>query len=279
MTPAFGQKRTTSNSNGYMNSSVSDIHQFAFLDHDSLGFPEGHCRSLQLFRDSVIIPSLRAIDHEIQENIRSDNPAAVFFEGDLADLFQATVESYLLAVQSMWERGLRRLLISREMRLYGDGKINALRRATWSSDGNSLQYHFERLLAVSMTEFDSYEDIDLLQNLGNAIRHGDGPSAKRVYELAPTLWFNWLVPGTIIQAGPFEFTVPHDAPKYPSFDNVTLQDIVLQQMIQSVTDFWMDLECMRCNSFRNRDESVVKRLKAWPEERRQRRAKRVWTLA
>lgn len=205
---AIGQKRTVSNYNFYMNNSVSDIHQFVFLEHESLGFPGGHARSLQLFRDSVVVPSLRAIDREIQENDRSDDPASNFFESDLADLYQATVQSYLLAVQSMWERGLRRLLVSRETRLFGEGKVvDALQNARWSEDANSLQCksskdaktlqsHFKRLLAVSMTAFDSYDDINLLQNLGNAIRHGDGASAIRVQELAPTLWFDWIAPGT-----------------------------------------------------------------------------------
>jgi hypothetical protein len=91
------------------------------------------------------------------------------------------------------------------------------------------------------------------------------------------LWFGWFAPGESYQAGPFQITVPHDAPKYPSFENVTLFEVVLEQMIQSVIDFWEDLECMRCNSFRNMDESVVRRLAAWPEERSQRRIKRVWT--
>lgn len=274
---AVGPERTVSNAKVCMSKSGLDIQQFVFLDHESLGFPAGHARSLQLFRDSVVLPSLRAVDREIEENARSDDPGAVFFESDLADLFQATVESYLLAVQSMWERGLRSLLVSREKRLHGGGEVNALQKATWSNGINSLHCHFERLLTVPITAFDSYDDLNLLQNLGNAIRHGDGPSAKRVHELAPTLWFGWLAPGTSIQAGPYNITVPPDVPKFPSFDDVTLQKIVLEQMIQSVADFWEDLECMRCNSFRNKHESVVRHLEVWNEERRHRRIKRVWT--
>ena len=81
----------------------------------------------------------------------------------------------------------------------------------------------------------------------------------------------------LLQAKQYDIAAPHDAPKSPSFDNVRFHEKVLEQMIQSVADFWEDLECMRCNSFRNKHESVVRRLAAWPEERRQRRIKRVWT--
>jgi hypothetical protein len=254
-----------------------DIEQFIFLDHESLGFPTAHARALQLFKDSVVAPSLKAVDDEIEENSRSEDPGAVFFESDLADLFQATVESYLLAVQSMWERGLRRLLVDRENRLHGEEGVNAVQKAPWSSGANGLQSHFERLLAIPMTAFDSYDDLNLLQNLGNAIRHGDGPSAKRVHELAPSLWWNWIAPGETVFAGPFTITADLNAPAHPSFEMVTLREIVLEQMIQSVIGFWEDLECMRCNSFRNKHESVVSHLNAWPEDRRLRKQMRVWT--
>ncbi|WP_157751141.1 hypothetical protein [Janthinobacterium svalbardensis] len=168
--------------------------------------------------------------------------------------------------------------------------MDKLQNASWSTEStapirytrptkaDSLQCHFQRLLTVPMIAFDSYNDLDLLQHLGNAIRHGDGRSAKRVHELAPTLWFGWLAPGTVIQAGLFNISVPHDAPKHPSFDNVTVQKIVLEQMIQSVTDFWDDLECMRCNSFRSKDEVVVQHLQSYLEERRGRYDKRLWTV-
>jgi hypothetical protein len=256
-----------------MNNSDFDIHQFVLLDHDSLGFPEGHARALQLFRASVVTPSLREIDREIEENARSEEPGSEFFESDLADLFQATVEGYLLTVQSMWERGLRRLLANRERRLCGGAEVNTLQKALWSSGPKSLQSHFERLVAVPLTSFDSYGDLDLLQNLGNAIRHGDGPSAERVHNLAPTLWWNWIGPGKTILAGPLTIVTPADG---PSFDNVTLKEVVLEQMIQSIAAFWEDLECMRCNSFRNKHESVVRKLEAWPDERQRRRSTRVW---
>jgi len=253
-----------------------DIYQFVLLNHDSIGSPTSHVRALQLFRDSVVRPSLQEIDREIEENARSDDPASVFYESDLADLFQATVESYLLSVQSMWERGLRKLLVSRERCLFGREEVNVLRRAIWSREARSLQFHFERLLGFPMAALDSYEDLDLLQNLGNAIRHGDGPSAERVHKLAPSLWWNWIAPGETLQAGPLTITAPDDAPKHPSFDIVSLGESVLEQMMQSVCDFWQDLEYVRCNSFRNKHESTVRQMIAWAEERRCRKTMRVW---
>ncbi|WP_314440886.1 hypothetical protein [Massilia timonae] len=254
-----------------------DIDGYVLLDHESLGFPGSHARALQLFRDSVVRPSLHELDREIEENARSDDPASVFYESDLADLFQTSIESYLLAVQSMWERGLRKLLISREKSLLGKDGVSALQRATWSSGTRSLQFHFERLIGFPMTVFGAYEDLDLLQNLGNAIRHGDGPSAERVHKLAPSLWWNWIAPNETLQAGPFTVEASDSAPKHPSFDAISLGKSVLEQMMQAVCEFWQDLEYMRCNSFRNKHESTLRQMSAWAEERRCRRKMRVWT--
>jgi hypothetical protein len=260
-----------------MRKSDFDIQQFVLLDHESIGFPGEHVRALQLFESSVVRPSLSALDREIEENARSESPGSEFFESDLADLFHATVEGYLLTVQAMWERGLRALLVSRERRLCGGAEASALQRANWASGPKSLQSHFERLLGIPVAALDSYEDLDLLQNLGNAIRHGDGPSAERVHVLAPSLWMNWLAPGQTVQAGPFLIAARPDAPKHPSFNSITLPEAVLEQMIQSVTAFWMDLEFMRCNSFKSKHESVVRQLEARSEERLHRPTMRVWT--
>jgi len=261
-----------------MDGTSFNLHHFSWLDHESIGHPEGHAHSLELFRDSVVRPSLLAIDREIEEVDRSDEPAAEFFRGDLEDLFQATVEGYVLVVQSMWERALRSLLIAREKMLYEGSQRAALEQASWSgAKGPNLQQHFERLLGVPIAAFDSFEDLDLLQNLGSAIRHGDGAAARKVHERAPSLWWNWLPPGESFDAGPFRVTVPADWPKHPSFGKVSLTEAVLEQMIQSVKEFWVDLECMRCNSFKRKSESVQRRLDAWPAERARRKLSRFWT--
>jgi hypothetical protein len=258
-----------------------DLHSFELLDHDSLGLPEAHVRALELFRNSVVRPSLSAVEREIEDNAKSDDPGAVFFDSDLADLHHDTVEGYLLTVQAMWERGLRALLVKRERALCGGERVDLLRKAHWSqaAGAKGLQGHFERLLGIPMSAFDSYGDLDLLQNLGNAIRHGDGQSAERVHQLAPSLWWNWLPPGESFTAGPFTITIPGDWPRHPSFDKVTLGQDILEQMIRSVSGFWMDLELLRCNSFRRKHESVERRLAAWPGERELRRASRIWTPA
>ena len=92
----------------------------------------------------------------------------------------------------MWERGLRAMLIRREKKLAQTPQPQALERATWGGKSPSLQDHFVRLMGVPLYAFDSYSDLDFLQNLGSAIRHGDGVAARKVHQLCPKLWFNWI---------------------------------------------------------------------------------------
>ena len=259
-----------------MDQSDCDITNYAWLDHDSIGLPGSHLESLKLFRDSVVQPSLQALDAEITKLQGSNDPAAVFIYDEYAALFQTTVESYLIAVQSMWERGLRAMLIQREKKLTQTSQPLVLERATWGGKSPSLQDHFFRLMGIPLHAFDSYPDLDLLQSLGNAIRHGDGAAARKVHQLCPNLWFNWIAPGEEIVAGPFRMVAPHDGPRNPPFDLITLPESVLGQMIQSVMWFWEDIENMRCNSLKRKHHSVVAKISAWQASRAHRQSSRVW---
>lgn len=260
-----------------MSMPAADVYQFALLHHESLEFPDMHARSLQLFKDSVVNPSLRELSSAIEANNRDEDLAAVFHQDDLANLLQATVKSYLLAVQSMWERGLRDLLVTREKKLKTGITVAELQRANWSGKGDSLQIYFERLLGLPITAFDSYADLDFLQHLGSAIRHGDGRSAERIHSLAPSLWLNGLSPGEVLHAGPYTIVVPKDVQKHPSFNEVTLEQRLLEQMIQSVTNFWRDLEYIRCNSFRRQANATIMQMEKWAAERSTRPTESFWS--
>lgn len=251
-----------------------DHTQFSWLDHSSIGHPTSHIRSIELLRDSVIQPSLQALDREIDALRASDDEAADFFADDLADVFHTSVEGYLITVQSLWERGLRAMLILREKALQGD-RGPAIEKATWGGK-HSLQAHFERLLGLRMELFDTYEDLDMLQSFGSAIRHGNGRAARKIYDRHPSLWINFMTPGTTFNIGACQLTISEDAPTHPSYEDISLPEAVLKQMLLSVEWFWMDMETIRCRSLRLQNESTIKSIAAWDKERESRRGKRVW---
>jgi hypothetical protein len=256
-----------------------DLCGFALLEHDSLLGATSHGRSLELFRASVVRPSLRALDAEIARLGRSDEPGAEFFSSDLGELFQASVEGYLLTVQSMWERGLRSMLVARERRLCAGQAESKLQRAVWrDTKSGDLHDHFQRLMGFPLARFDAYGDLDFLQCLASAIRHGDGPSARRVHKLCLGLRWNWIDPSKPFVAGPFRIE-PSDGPRPPSFSAITLHEALLDQMMQAALWFWEDVDNLRCMSFHNKHHTVVARLHDWPGERAQRASRRVWSAA
>lgn len=214
-----------------------NITNFDWIKYESIGFPSNNIASLCLFRDSVVRPSLNALDFEIERLQGSANPAANSFADDYAEIFQTTVEGYLITVQSMWERSLRSMLILRGKELGQDANLKKIERATWEI----LQDHFQRLMGVSLQEFRSYLDLDFLQTLANAIRHGDGPSARKLHQLRPDLWFNWIASSQKIEAGSFQIIASLDGPEAPSFNSITLSESMLEQIIESVICFWADV--------------------------------------
>ena len=249
-----------------------DLTNYWLLDHDSVGHPTAHSLALELFRDSVIRPSLSAVNEQIATNERSPDREAVFFHDDLAALHHATVESFLLTLQAMFERALRGMLIERGKSLTAVVQREAIEAASW----HVLHEHFLRLFGLPLDCFDSHGDLDLLQNLGSAIRHGDGPAAKRVHKLAPSLWTMWLEPGTSFQAGTLLIVSSPSAPAHPQYQHITLPESLLDQMMQSVMAFWEDIENLRCNSFTRKHVTVKRQLAEWNARRERRQAQRVW---
>lgn len=231
-------------------------------------------QALELYRDEVVRPALAALDAKHAEARASDEPAKDFWESMLEDAHGLSVEGFLLTVQSMFERGLRRMLGAAAHQRGED--VGATRAALWRSAKRKPDLHdlFEGLLGAPLSLFGPHQDLELLQTLGNCLRHGDGNSAVLLHDMVPSLWHHWLPPGTVIpQVG---FQVPADAPRHPSFDDITLPVDLLEQMIQSVLWFWEDVEFVRCNSFRNKSSSTVRFLDELREARRQRDSRRVW---
>lgn len=254
-----------------------DITSYHWLDHESVGYSFLPDQSLLLFRDSIIRPSLKTLDQEITTLQASNDVGASFLADDLAAIFQTTVEGYTLTIQSILERSIRGMLIKREKKLCKGDAVLEIEKSTWGGKRQSLQSHFERLMGIPINSFDTFDDLNFLQNLANALKHGDGDSAREVYKTAPSLWPFWLKPGYSFTAGNFSVTVPDDAPNHPPLSSISLSEEVLEQMVMSAIWFWEDIDNIRCNSFVHTTPDVEQKIARWKEERRHRRSKRVWT--
>src|SRR5579859_3892584 len=143
-----------------------------------------HAVRVRAYYKEVIRPALATLDAQIGAWKGSSDVGAPFAEDDARQLRRATIEAFCLALHSIWERQLRGYLQA------CDPLANLgvdLQRITW----NDLQDTFFRLRGIRMEAFDSFPVLDLLQLVGNACRHGDGPAARALFELAPEFWPIW----------------------------------------------------------------------------------------
>lgn len=261
-----------------MNEIATDIEILTWTDHASVMFPVNHISSLQMFRESVVRPSLSALRAKIDQVNLSDDVSYEFEHEEYAELHHETIEGFLLTTQSMFERGLRRLLVDRARLLKSKPNlINKLQCASWARvGGKDLHEYFQLSMRIALNSFDSYDDLSLLQLIGNSVRHGDGSSAQKLHDSYPSLWPNWLPPGTIIPLPDRSMKLSGDGPTHPSFESISLPENLLEQMIQSAIWFWEDIEYVRCNSFINKHPSVIEKLQLQRVARKDRHRMRVW---
>lgn len=153
------------------------------------------------------------------------------------------------------------------------GRIQQIQRCSLDSKGPNLLRFFQKLFDAPMEWFGVHADLQFIHLLGNALRHGNGDSAIKIHQLAPSLWKTWLPPGSTIGG---LYTVPLAAPRHPAF-TITLPRVLLDQMMMAVRGFWEDIELVRCNSFSRKSEGVEKHINTLREQRARRSNERVWT--
>lgn len=275
MTPGRGNPSRP----GSVDHMSKDISEVQIAHHEALALQIPHSHVLDLYRDSVVEHALGEISRKIDHYQQSSEDAAPFIHHDYVELHQSALEGFLLTVQSMWERSVRNILVACATKLnYPAKTLNDIRRSPWSEqDKNNLEGFFEDLIGLPIQAFDSGQDLLILHVLGSALRHGDGPACKRLFALQPSLWQNWLPPGTPIPT--LNYTVPVDAPTCPSIDLISIPEKLLRQMMMSVNWFWEDMDYIRCRSFARTQDSTSRYLQALEEKRLLRPQQRVWTAA
>lgn len=223
-----------------------------------------HASAVRLYMDSVVKPALDAIDARRDELERDEDPVAIFMKADVEELRKSAIEAFALAIQSLWERQLRQFLkgCARELKR-GDALVKSLATDDWTK----LVRHFGDLRGVPLENFDSFEDLDLLQLLGNACRHGDGKSANMLHDRWPELWPAWLPsppdPWPPLPGGEAQ-------PLRPPFSTISVPRALLDRVANAVIWFWEDHNYIYTNSLLSKPRSVADSLQAMRDDRARR---------
>lgn len=209
-----------------------------------------HAEAVRLYLERVAAPALQAIDARCEELSQSPDPGAAFEQSDIETLRRSTIEAFILSVQSLWEKQLRTFLKACAHELqHGDAYLISLETDDWLG----LTKRFHELRGLSMEAFDSFFDLDRLQLLGNACRHGDGKSARRLYDRWPELWPK---PSSAFPAFP---DAPHTTiakSDVRRFSQAVLSRSVLDRMTHAVIWFWDDHTYIYTNSIKRKHHSV-----------------------
>jgi hypothetical protein len=137
------------------------------------------------FLSDVVLPSIYNLEEKITAFHESDGPFVSFQKADTEELLSQSKKAFALSIQSIWERQLRVYLkgCAAELRP-SEGLEEKAEKANWSG----LAVLFKDLRGIELKEFPSFPTLDTLHHVGNACRHGDGISARKLVELHPEWW-------------------------------------------------------------------------------------------
>jgi hypothetical protein len=243
--------------------SLIDIEKFTWDNLQADIYLGLHANAMRLFLENVVNPALDSIDARHNELSRSDEPSTVFELADVEALRGSTIEALALSIQSQWERQLREFLkdCARELKR-SDAYVASLATDHWVT----LLERFQDLRGLPLQAFDSFSDLDLLQLLGNACRHGDGKSARMLYERRPEFWSH----RPPVFPVSWSETALANRPNHPSFSEVSLPRSLLVQLAYAVIWFWEDHNYIYTNSIKCKHYSIDGTLAKMRDERTRR---------
>ncbi|WP_430414028.1 hypothetical protein [Parasphingorhabdus sp.] len=219
-------------------------------------YASGNGRTLQAYLNDVLEPSISSLDDQITGWNNSSEPWAPFAKSDTENLFRETMKAFCLAVQSLWERQIRDYLrnCASELRPQEGFEIEAM-----STRWHAVEKLFYTLRGISISSFPSYDHIYTLHLLGNVCRHGEGPSAKKLWERRPDLWpmKRLPMPGEKPPVGP------------PSAIQMIVSPDHLREFVGAIIEFWNDANYIYLESINRKEQTVI-------DELEKLRATRTW---
>src|SRR3546814_145114 len=212
-----------------------------------------HDLTIESYFNDVIVPALVTLNEKIEVLGKSDWPGAVFAQADMTDMLRESKLAFGLAIQSIWERQLREYLRGCAGELVPGEPIGA--KIEWA-DWKALRKYFRKLRGIELEVFPSFDNLDLLQHLGNACRHGDGDSAAELARRCPDLWQHGLL-------APAMPDMPPDSPPIELPRSVALMDIPVERLhvfVSGIAEFWRGTGYIYKESIERKDPHLAARL-------------------
>lgn len=207
------------------------------------------------FFDDVIVPSTDLLEDKIATLGGSDDAVSEFAKVDTQSVLQETKKAFGISLQSIWERQLRGYLSSCAKELEPISNLGAkVEKANW----HALCELFESLRGIQLQDFPDYWELDTLQHLGNACRHGNGNSANEVMKRCPEFW-------QVCPKVPFPIAQSEAIIAQVEVMNVSVDR--LSKFAGAIAGFWDDVRYINTESISTKSSYLEKVL---AQERRER---------
>lgn len=213
-----------------------------------------HERTVDDFLRLVIDPAITALEERRSEIASdADTVVAAFGLSEHHKLISKANMAFCLSIQSLWEQQLRGYLITCA-RAVGivSVKPHQLEDGKW---GEQLNDYFLKVRGISLQLFDSYAVLDQLSFLGNACRHGDGRSSRKLVSAHPELW---------------PVSLQGSAYKPTSIHQIVIPSSLLRKFVDAIALFWMDMERFGISEFQHEDPHVSHRIAQLLRDRQRR---------
>lgn len=140
-------------------------------------------------------------------------------------------KSFALSLNALWERNFR-------THLWHSAALAGWEEPGVTQTGNYAKW-FEDIRGFSLSKFRSYPEIRLLSLVGNAVRHGNGPSTRKLYAADPSLfvddevttgWFSYFAHGGEPEASVRKLYIPIER---------------LEAFKSGIVDFWVTIRALQ----------------------------------
>jgi hypothetical protein len=203
---------------------------------------------VQCYVKDVVVPAISTLEEKISLLSSSADPIAAFERADVESVLLETKKAFALSIQSIWERQLRAYLEGCARELSQDDTLPA---RVSSMNWDKLRAVFFELRGIRIEEFPSFAELDTLQHLGNACRHGDGASAQELARRCPEFW---------PPPSPPDILAPDLGPEPMLVSRIEVPTEKLRHFADVIAAFWDDAEYIYCESIQRKHPSLEARL-------------------
>ena len=204
--------------------------------HDTLSL--NYAEAVEVFFERAVRPTCNALNEAIGNTPeRGDDPTMDRWENLRLAQLEAH-KSFALSLNGLWERNFRQhLWHSAAVIGWREEQLERVEKAEW-------EVVFEEVRGFALSKFSSFAQLQLLHRVGNAVRHGNGPSTRALFRDHPGLFLEHEV-----TTGWFSYFA-HGAEPASSIRRLWITLDQLETFKRAIVEGWMTIRTLQLSAAR-----------------------------